>query len=118
VADDPGSQASGRCSAIHAFQNVRAKGNDYAFARYQSEVKRLYDVLEKRLGKSAFLGAEDFSIADIATFRGRAITTPTACASMTTLTSPAGSTPSPNGRGAVRVRKTRGHQVEPRYRFG
>ena len=40
----------------------------YAHDRYQSEVKRLYGVLETRLGKSAFLGGADYSIADIATF--------------------------------------------------
>jgi GSH-dependent disulfide-bond oxidoreductase len=43
-------------------------GNDYATARYTSELKRLYDVLEDRLGQSKFLGGDDYSIADIATF--------------------------------------------------
>jgi GST-like protein len=43
-------------------------GNDYAMGRYVSELKRLYDVLEKRLAKSNFLGGDDYSIADIATF--------------------------------------------------
>jgi GST-like protein len=43
-------------------------GNDYAMGRYVSELKRLYDVLEKRLAKSKFLGGDDYSIADIATF--------------------------------------------------
>jgi GST-like protein len=43
-------------------------GNAYSMARYQSEVKRLYEVLEKRLATSAYLGGEDYSIADIATF--------------------------------------------------
>ncbi len=40
----------------------------YSHDRYQSEVKRLYGVLEARLGKSAFLGGPEYSIADIATF--------------------------------------------------
>ena len=44
-------------------------------ARYQTEVKRLYEVLEKRLAHSPYLGGDEYSIADIATFRGRAITT-------------------------------------------
>jgi GST-like protein len=43
-------------------------GNDYAMGRYTSEVKRLYEVLETRLGQTPFLGGEEYSIADIATF--------------------------------------------------
>jgi GST-like protein len=43
-------------------------GGSYAHDRYQSEVKRLYGVLETRLGKSAYLGGAEYSIADIATF--------------------------------------------------
>src|SRR5882724_7697088 len=43
-------------------------GNEYSFSRYRSEMKRLYEVLEKRLGQSAYLGGEEYSIADIATF--------------------------------------------------
>jgi GST-like protein len=40
----------------------------YARARYATEVKRLYDVVESRLGESAFLGGVDYSIADVATW--------------------------------------------------
>jgi GSH-dependent disulfide-bond oxidoreductase len=43
-------------------------GNDYAMGRYTSELKRLYDVLDQRLSDSPFLGGDDYSIADIATF--------------------------------------------------
>ena len=43
-------------------------GNDYAMTRYTSEIKRLYQVLEARLGQSKFLGGDEYSIADIATF--------------------------------------------------
>jgi len=50
------------------FKNFAPPGSDYAAARYQSEVKRLYAVLEQRLGKVPYLGGEDYSIADIATF--------------------------------------------------
>jgi GST-like protein len=42
--------------------------NDYSMSRYQTEVRRLYDVLEERLGKSAYLGGPEYSIADIATW--------------------------------------------------
>ena len=36
--------------------------------RYVAEAKRLLAVVEKRLGESAWLGGDDYSIADIATF--------------------------------------------------
>ena len=43
-------------------------GDTYGLERYQSEVKRLYAVLEKRLGETPWLGGSEYSIADIATF--------------------------------------------------
>ena len=43
-------------------------GNDYSSGRYNSELKRLYGVLEKRLGQAKYLGGEEYTIADIATF--------------------------------------------------
>jgi len=42
--------------------------NDYSLSRYRTEMKRLYEVLEKRLGKAPYLGGDEYSIADIATF--------------------------------------------------
>ena len=50
------------------FKLFAGAGNDYSMTRYQTEVKRLYEVLEQRLGQSAYLGGEEYSIADIATF--------------------------------------------------
>jgi GST-like protein len=50
------------------FKLFAGPGNDYAMKRYHTEVKRLYDVLEKRLGESTYLGGDEYSIADIATF--------------------------------------------------
>jgi len=50
------------------FTRFAAQGNDYSVARYKTEMLRLYDVLEKRLGQAAYLGGADYSIADIATF--------------------------------------------------
>jgi GST-like protein len=44
------------------------KDNTYPMSRYQTEVKRLYEVMEKRLAHAAYLGGADYSIADIATF--------------------------------------------------
>jgi len=52
------------------FKMFAPKGtnNDYSMARYQTELKRLYEVIEKRLAHSAYLGGEEYTVADIATF--------------------------------------------------
>jgi GST-like protein len=50
------------------FKNFAPAGNDYSLSRYQTEVLRLYELLEQRLGANAWLGGADYSIADIATF--------------------------------------------------
>ncbi len=39
-----------------------------AINRYQSEVRRLFEVLNKRLGEAAYLAGDDYTIADIATY--------------------------------------------------
>ncbi len=44
------------------------KDHSYSMTRHQTEVKRLYEVLEKRLAHAAYLGGDEYSIADIATF--------------------------------------------------
>jgi GST-like protein len=43
-------------------------GNDYALSRYRTQVRRILDVLEGRLGEAEWLGGDAYSIADIATF--------------------------------------------------
>jgi GSH-dependent disulfide-bond oxidoreductase len=50
------------------FKLFAPPGSDYALTRYQTEVLRLYEVIETRLGQSAYLGGDDYTIADIATF--------------------------------------------------
>jgi GST-like protein len=50
------------------FKRFAGPGNDYSVSRYQTEVRRLYDVLNKRLGECAYLGGPDYTIADISTF--------------------------------------------------
>jgi GST-like protein len=47
---------------------VYAKGEEHAYsrARYATEVKRIYDVVETRLAEAPYLGGDDYSIADIA----------------------------------------------------
>jgi len=47
---------------------VPKTGNEYSVSRYTSELKRLYAVLERRLGQAKFLGGDEYSIADVATF--------------------------------------------------
>jgi GST-like protein len=44
------------------------KDNSYSMGRYQTEVKRLYDVMEKQLAHSTYLAGNEYTIADIATF--------------------------------------------------
>ncbi len=50
------------------FTRYAPAGNDYSVQRYTSEVRRIFGVLEKRLAACAFLGGEEFSIADVATW--------------------------------------------------
>jgi len=50
------------------FTRYAPAGNDYSVNRYTSEVRRLFGVLERRLGASAYLGGPEYSIADIATW--------------------------------------------------
>jgi GSH-dependent disulfide-bond oxidoreductase len=42
--------------------------NAYSMARYNTELKRLYEVMEQRLAKAPYLAGDEYSIADIATF--------------------------------------------------
>ena len=51
------------------FSRFAPAGNDYGLSRYCTEVLRLYDLIEQRLGVTgAYLGGADYSIADIATY--------------------------------------------------
>ncbi|HVY58605.1 MAG TPA: glutathione S-transferase N-terminal domain-containing protein [Xanthobacteraceae bacterium] len=51
------------------FTNFAPPGNDYSVSRYRTEVKRLYELLERRLERTgAYLGGAEYSIADVATF--------------------------------------------------
>lgn len=60
----------GPMSGQHAHFTWYAKHENqhYANARYTTEVKRIYDVLETRLRESAYLAGDEFTIADIATW--------------------------------------------------
>ena len=50
------------------FSSHAPEGQDYGVQRYGDEVLRLCDVMERRLAASAYLGGEDYSIADVASF--------------------------------------------------
>jgi GST-like protein len=52
--------------AHHFIRNAREQV-PYAIKRYSEETRRLYGVLQKRLGEAEYL-ADEYSIADIATF--------------------------------------------------
>ena len=51
----------------HHFLKFNKGKSDYAEKRYGDEAKRIYGVLDKRLGEAEYL-ADDYSIADIATW--------------------------------------------------
>jgi GST-like protein len=52
----------------HHFRIYAPEKLPYAIDRYTNEARRLYGVIDKRLGESEWLGGADYSIADIATF--------------------------------------------------
>jgi GSH-dependent disulfide-bond oxidoreductase len=50
------------------FSRFAPPGNDYSLSRHRTEMRRIYDLLETRLGACPYLGGAEYSIADIATF--------------------------------------------------
>ncbi len=52
----------------HHFRIYAPEKLPYAIDRYSNEAKRLYGVMNKRLGSSAYLGGKEYSIADMAVF--------------------------------------------------
>ena len=52
----------------HHFRIYAPEKIEYAINRYTNEAKRLYNVIDKRLSRSPYLGGRDYSIADIAAF--------------------------------------------------
>src|SRR5690242_14684335 len=43
-------------------------GNDYSKSRYQTQARRVTDVIEHRLGEAPYLAGNEYTIADIATY--------------------------------------------------
>ena len=52
----------------HHFVHFNPDKSAYAKERYLNEARRLYSVLDKRLGEHAYMSGDDYSIADIATW--------------------------------------------------
>ncbi|TFZ00791.1 glutathione S-transferase family protein [Ramlibacter henchirensis] len=52
----------------HHFRQYAPEKLTYAVDRYTNEAKRLYGVIDRRLAASRWLGGDDYSIADIATW--------------------------------------------------
>ena len=52
----------------HHFARFNSGKAPYAEERFLKETKRIYGVLDKRLGETAYLAGEDYTIADIATW--------------------------------------------------
>lgn len=50
------------------FTRFAPEGNDYAFARYRTQVHLVYQTLENRLATSPYLAGDSYTIADIAMF--------------------------------------------------
>jgi GSH-dependent disulfide-bond oxidoreductase len=53
--------------AVH-FIRFAPAGNDYAKSRYVTQVHRVCEAIDRRLGETAWLGGTDYGIADIATY--------------------------------------------------
>lgn len=52
----------------HHFRRFAKEQIPYAIDRYTNETRRLYGVIDRRLGESRWLAGDDYSIADIATY--------------------------------------------------
>ena len=52
----------------HHFLRFAPEKVPYAIKRYSEETRRIYGVMDKRLGDSPYLAGPDYTIADIATY--------------------------------------------------
>jgi GSH-dependent disulfide-bond oxidoreductase len=50
------------------FKRFAPEGNDYSKSRYRTEMLRLMDLLEKRLGEVPYLAGDEYSLADVSTY--------------------------------------------------
>jgi GSH-dependent disulfide-bond oxidoreductase len=52
----------------HHFVKYNHGKSEYAEERYLKENRRIYGVLDRRLGEAAYLGGDDYTVADVATW--------------------------------------------------
>ena len=52
----------------HHFRRFAKEKIPYAIERYSNEARRLYKVLNGRLGEAAYLAGEDYTMADVITY--------------------------------------------------
>ena len=50
------------------FKRYAPPGNDYALSRYATQVHRLFELYDRRLAERAWVGGDNYGIADIAAF--------------------------------------------------
>jgi GST-like protein len=53
---------------LNHFRLYAPAGNEYSLKRYETEARRIYDMLDTRLAHLPFLAGEEYTIADVATF--------------------------------------------------
>jgi len=53
---------------VHHFRNYAIEKIPYAIDRYVNEARRLYNVLDRRLAETRYLGGDEYTIADMATY--------------------------------------------------
>lgn len=53
---------------VHFLRFAPRPGNEYALNRYRTQAHRFLEPIEGRLAQSAYLGGDDYSIADMATY--------------------------------------------------
>jgi len=53
---------------LNHFTFAAPEGHDYSRDRYRREARRLYRLVDRRLAHQRWLGGEDYSIADVATY--------------------------------------------------
>jgi GST-like protein len=68
VADVPDGRCRPDARTGHHFRIYAPEKIEYAINRYSNEAKRLYGVMDKRLGQHKYIAGASYSIADIAIF--------------------------------------------------
>ena len=53
---------------LNHFRMWAPEGTEYSLKRYETEARRLYDLLDARLAQFPYLAGADYTVADIATF--------------------------------------------------